>query len=177
MDSVGVTRIRDMRLSGISGCKRLLVGDNGFERAATQSVIVDKTMLIADLLDSGTKATLFCRPRRFGKTSNMSMLKAFLEIPSESDPDAHDLSPLFKGLKIWDADGGRCREHRRAYPVVFFSFNAVKRSTWGEARAAIELLIASEYERHGYLRGSDVLTSNEIDYYERISGRGGMKRI
>lgn len=65
-----------------SGERRLPVGDDGFARAQSRSVLVDKTMLIADVIDGGATCTLPCRPRRFGKTLNMTMLKSFFEIPT-----------------------------------------------------------------------------------------------
>lgn len=69
-----------------SCAKRLPIGDSSFEWAVAHSVVIDKTMLIADILDSGYKAMLFCRPRRFGKTFNMSMLKSFLRSDQAKAP-------------------------------------------------------------------------------------------
>lgn len=79
----GIVRAPGARLIDRTGRKMLPIGRDGFEPAAESSVLVDKTMLIADVLDSGYAATLFCRPRRFGKTLNMTMLKAFFEIPPD----------------------------------------------------------------------------------------------
>lgn len=73
----GVWQASGARIIDRSGDKRLPIGDDGFVTAAARSTLVDKTMLIADILESGYKCTLFCRPRRFGKTLNMTMLKAF----------------------------------------------------------------------------------------------------
>lgn len=75
----GIWTAPGARLIDRMGRKRLPVGDDGFTRAAAGSVVTDKTALIADVLDSGYTATLFCRPRRFGKTLNMAMMKAFFE--------------------------------------------------------------------------------------------------
>lgn len=75
-----------------------------------ESVVIDKSLLIADVLNSSAAVTLFCRPRRFGKSLNMTMLKSFFEIPPASDPNAEDAAYLFEGLSIWDADDGRYRE-------------------------------------------------------------------
>ena len=169
----GVVRIGDVRLSDRAGARRIPLGDDGFERAASRSVLVDKTMLVADLLEAGDAVTLFCRPRRFGKTLNMSMLRAFFEIPSESDPNARDLAPLFEGLSIWDAAGGAYRKHQGAYPVIFVSLNTVKRATWGESRDAIAELMAVEYTRHAYLASSPRLTEEQKAFFGRIAARRG----
>ena len=127
-------------------------------------MVVDKTMLIADVLDSGYTATLFCRPRRFGKTLNMTMMKAFFEI----SPEGRDLSPLFEGTEIWDADGGRYREHQGAYPVVHMSFNTVKKDTWEASYGEIKGLIANEYRNHDYLLDSDALSVEEVARYRMV---------
>lgn len=78
----GVWRAPGVRTIDRSGERRLPVGDDGFARGQSRSVLVDKTMLIADVIDGGATCTLPCRPRRFGKTLNMTMLKSFFEIPT-----------------------------------------------------------------------------------------------
>lgn len=75
----GIVRAPGARLIDRTGRKMLPIGNDGFETAVASSVLVDKTMLVADVLESGYQVTLFCRPRRFGKTLNMTMLKAFFE--------------------------------------------------------------------------------------------------
>lgn len=82
-----------VRIIDRAGRKILPIGDDGFETAIEGSVIVDKTMLIANVLDSRYKTTLFCRPRRFGKTLNMTMLKAHFEILGNNRNEAS----LFEG--------------------------------------------------------------------------------
>ena len=77
----GIYRMGDVRIMDRSGDKRLPIGDDGFERVCEHSLFVDKSMLAADLLGSDYKVTLFCRPRRFGKTLAMTMLKSFFELP------------------------------------------------------------------------------------------------
>ena len=78
----GVYREGDVRIMDRSGDRRLPIGDDGFERVCEHSLFVDKSMLAADLLGSDYKVTLFCRPRRFGKTLAMTMLRAFLSCPA-----------------------------------------------------------------------------------------------
>ena len=81
----GIYRVGDVRVSDLAGRKRLPIGDSVFESVVGNKVYIDKSMLIADVLDSGAVATLFCRPRRFGKSLNLSMLQRFLEIPNPND--------------------------------------------------------------------------------------------
>lgn len=133
------------------------------------SVLVDKTMLIADVIDSGYTATLFCRPRRFGKTFNMTMMKAFFEKPSPCDQDALDANELFEGTQIWDAKGGAYRRYAGAYPVVYLSFNTVKKLTWEASFGELRNLIAVEFARHAELADSQALNSQDKQTYRRIS--------
>ena len=102
----GIYAEEAVRLPALPGRRRLPIGRDGFAAAVQESVIIDKSLLIADVLDSSAAVTLFCRPRRFGKSLNMTMLKAFFEIPPASDPNAEDAAYLFEGLSIWDAGGG-----------------------------------------------------------------------
>ena len=85
----GVWTTPGARIIDRSGERRLPIGEEGFLNALARSTVVDKTMLIADVLDSNFKCTLFCRPRRFGKTFNMTMLKAFFDIDGEDSPTVH----------------------------------------------------------------------------------------
>lgn len=152
-----------------SGRKVLPIGRDGFASAAKGCVLVDKTMLIADVLDSGYAATLFCRPRRFGKTLNMTMLKAFLELADDSDVPAD----LFEGTRIWGAAGGAYQREFQRYPVVYVSMRTAKGSTWPEVYGALKNVIAAEYARHGYLAKSERLTTDDRSYVARIaSGEG-----
>lgn len=149
------------RIIDRTGRKMLPIGRDGFVPAAQGSVVVDKTMLIADVLDSGYAVTLFCRPRRFGKTLNMTMMRAFFEMPNPSDPASGDCVPLFEGTEIWEAEDGRYRASQGAYPVVYASFNTVKKLDWETAYAAIRNVIAAEYGRHAYLAESPALDEVE----------------
>lgn len=157
----GIYRVGDVRISDLSGRKMLPIGDDLFATCVANSVFIDKTMLIADVLDSGFKATLFCRPRRFGKSLNLNMMQRFFEIPSESDPAAMDTAPLFEGLAIWDVEGGRYREHFAAYPVISLSMKTLKSRVAEEFFEGMSLSVAVEYGRHGYLVESDRLSDSE----------------
>ena len=109
----GIYRQGRARLSDLCGEKGLAIGNSNFEAVVRTSVFVDKSMLIADILKSRAAVTLFCRPRRFGKSLNLSMLQRFFEIPVGADAGA-DFAPLFQGLAIWEAEDGRFREHQGA---------------------------------------------------------------
>lgn len=95
--------------------------------ALESNVLVDKTMLIADILDSGYAVTLFCRPRRFGKTLNMTMLRAFLDcVPDRAAAHPASSAALFEGTDIWDASDGAYRRFFHRYPVVNLSLRTAK---------------------------------------------------
>lgn len=158
---MGTVRIVDR-----SGGHRLPIGDDGFERMIERSIFIDKSLLVADVLD-GTTVNLFCRPRRFGKTLALTMLKSFFETP----PDGQSRAPLFEGLAIWDAGEGRYRGHQGVYPVIYISFNDVKRRTWEEAYETLRGKMAFEYTRHSYLRTSDALTPDERAHYVRVCAK------
>ncbi len=150
------------------GSQDAAIGRDGFVPAARDSVVIDKTMLIADVIDSGYTATLFCRPRRFGKTLNMTMMKAFFEIPPASDRNARDLAPLFEGADVWEADDGRYRTYQGAYPVVYISFNTVKKYTWADSFEAIKELVRTEYARHAYVEDPTILSESDAGLFRRI---------
>ena len=122
-------------------------------------------MLVADVLRGDFAVTLFCRPRRFGKTLAMTMLKAFLELP----PDGISRAPLFEGLEIWDADNGHYRAEQGVRPTVFFTLNSIKKATWEEAYAALEEKVAAEFRRHRYLLDGDSLDEVERASFKRIA--------
>lgn len=119
---------------GISDYKQVI--DNNY-------YYVDKTLLVKELLISGGAITLLPRPRRFGKTLNLSMLRYFFE-KSETDT-----SYLFKKTTIWN--DASAREHQGQYPVIFLTFKNIKELTWHQTRAKIYTIIAEEFNRHGYL--------------------------
>lgn len=147
-----------------TGRKVLPIGRDGFSVAAASCVLVDKTMLIADILDSGYAATLFCRPRRFGKTLNMTMLRAFLDVSAVEDP-----VPLFEGTRIWGAADGYYRQFCHRYPVVYLSMRTAKGMTWLQTYGALKGMIAAEYIRHSELFKSDRVPPEDRAYAKRIA--------
>lgn len=150
------------------GGKILPVGIERFEDVVERAVYVDKTLLIQDLLDGvpgGT--TLFCRPRRFGKSLALRMLQRFFETPIEGY--IADYSGLFKNLAIWSA-GKRYQLEQGAHPVIFLTLGAVQGETWEEARDVLALVVAAEYARHRYLLEGSALADFEKAMFERIAG-------
>lgn len=157
--SKGVWRAPGARIVDRTGRRRLPIGDDGFTSAAAASVLIDKTALIADVLDSNYKATLFCRPRRFGKTLNMTMMKAFFEAPPAGAADPS----LFEGTEIWEMGGGAYREHFAAYPVIYLSMRTAKGDTWEQTYGALKDVLAAEFDRHAYVLESDALAAYDRD--------------
>ena len=121
---------------------------------------VDKTKFIEQLLDGWGKVNLFTRPRRFGKTLNMSMLRYFFEIGADAS--------LFDGL--WIAENKKlCEEFQGKYPVIFLSFKNVEGLTFADAQYRLTELIAGEAERFAFLAQSDKLTENEKSLYRGLT--------
>ena len=106
-----------------SGNGALPVGEHDFAEAMDRCVLVDKTMFIADVLDADASVVACCRPEGFGKSMNLSMLKAFLERPTVGKVDRG----LFAGSQIWDAGGGRYRDEYACYPVISLDFSGAAR--------------------------------------------------
>lgn len=117
---------------------------------------VDKTKFIEQLLDGWGKVNLFTKPRRFGKTLNMSMLRYFFEIGADAS--------LFDGLQI-AKNKKLCEEYQGKYPVIFLSFKNVEGLTFADAQYRLAELIAGEAERFAFLAQSDKLTENERSLY------------
>ena len=121
---------------------------------------VDKTKFIEQLLDGWGKVNLFTRPRRFGKTLNMSMLRYFFEIGADAS--------LFDGLQIAE-NKKLCEEFQGKYPVIFLSFKNVEGLTFADAQYRLTELIAGEAERFAFLAQSDKLTENEKNLYRGLT--------
>ena len=121
---------------------------------------IDKTNFIEQLLDGWGKVNLFTRPRRFGKTLNMSMLRYFFEIGADAS--------LFAGLQI-TRNRKLCEEFQGKYPVIFLSFKNVEGLTFADAQYRLTELIAGEAERFAFLAQSDKLTENEKSLYRGLT--------
>lgn len=140
--------------------KKLPVGIENFEEIRKQDFYyVDKTGLIVDLLASWGKVNLFTRPRRFGKTLNMSMLKCFFEIGGDKS--------IFEGLTI-SRENALCETYMGKYPVVFVSLKGVDGLTFKDVYERLRVVIRSEAFRLGVLRDSTAISSEEKSAYIRI---------
>ena len=139
---------------------KLPVGIDSFEKIRRNNFYyIDKTKLIEQLVETGGEVTLFTRPRRFGKTLNMSMLKAFFETGADES--------LFDGLYIAQ-NKALCEEHMGKYPVIFLSLKSVEGLKYEDARYRITELIGIEAERFGFLEDSEYLSENEKKRYKAI---------
>lgn len=146
----------------LSPKKPLPIGVSDFKSATTNYYYVDKTLLIRDFLNAIPMVSLFTRPRRFGKTLNMDMLRVFFEKTSDNT------SIYFKDKYIWQC-GDYYTKHQGQYPVIFFSFKDVKCSSWQETFQKISKLISLEFMRHDELESSFVLSSYEKEQYHRFA--------
>lgn len=133
----------------------LPIGVSDYRLASTEYYYIDKTMMIKDFIDERPMVSLFTRPRRFGKTLNMDMIRTFFEKTDE------DSSVYFKDKKIW-ACGKKYRDYQGKYPVIFITFKDVKFNTWEETIEAIKGIFSKETYRH-----IELLTSNECNEYEK----------
>ena len=140
--------------------KRLPVGLDDFkEIRKSEFYYIDKTKLIEQVLENWSKVNLFTRPRRFGKTLNMSMLKWFFEIGTDTT--------FFDGLYI-SKNQALCEEYMGKYPVVLLSLKSVEGLTFEEARASLCELIAGEVRRFKFLEKSDRLDDDEKNAYHDL---------
>ena len=139
---------------------KLPVGIENFEEIRrNRFYYVDKTKLIEQLVETGGKVTLFTRPRRFGKTLNMSMLRSFFETGSDAS--------LFDGLYIAE-NKALCEEYMGKYPVIFLSLKSVEGLNFEDARYRMIELISIEAERFGFLADSEHLSENERERYKAM---------
>ena len=144
--------------------KRLPVGIENFEEFSSENFYyVDKTLFVKDLLQNWGKVNLFTRPRRFGKSLNMSMLKCFFEIGS--DPE------LFAGLKIMQ-EKELCEKYMGKFPVISISLKSVDGRNFESASVALRTVIGDEARRFGFLRTSAKLSENDKEAYEQLTGVG-----
>ena len=142
--------------------KPMPIGISDFKTTTTSYYYVDKTLLIRDFLDTKPMVSLFTRPRRFGKTLNMDMVRVFFEKTQE------DTSIYFKDKQIWQC-GSDYTRHQGKYPVIFLTFKDVKCLTWQETFQKIRKLISLEFIRHSELEESTALGIYEKEQYHRLA--------
>ena len=141
--------------------KPLPIGISDYVRAQSDYYYVDKTMLIKEFLDQKPLVSLFTRPRRFGKTLNMDMLRVYFEKTDE------DTSKYFKDKDIWKC-GEVYRTHQGKYPVIFLTFKDVKFDSWQATVEKIKSLLQEEYGRHQELLSSDRISDYEKEYFNKV---------
>ena len=144
-----------------SGSKPLPIGISDYIRAQSEYYYVDKTLLIKEFLDQKPLVSLFTRPRRFGKTLNMDMIRVFFEISEEKTDQ------FFEDKAIWRC-GEEYRKHQGQYPVIFLTFKDVKFDSWEATITKIGSLLQNEFGRHQELADSNRLAEYEKAYFNKI---------
>ena len=138
------------------------IGIQSYEEIRNRNCFyVDKTAFIKEWWESGDDVTLITRPRRFGKTLNMSMLCQFFSV------DYKDRGDLFEGLSIWNEE--KYRKLQGTYPVIYLSFAAIKETGYEQMRAKVCEEITNLYSKYYFLRDSKELTDKDREYFDRVS--------
>jgi hypothetical protein len=148
----------------------IFVGQSDFKRIREQNgYYVDKSLFIEEILKSPFLITLITRPRRFGKTINLSLLRYFLEKTDQ------DHSALFDGLAIKQSD--MYTDHFLKYPVIYLTFKDIKSPNWNESFEAMKVLISQLFEYHAYLLDSNCLSERQVLDFKEIVDRSASKVI
>ena len=150
-------KVKKEQERGSSLRKPLPIGVSDYKLACEQYYYIDKTMMIKDFIDERPIVSLFTRPRRFGKTLTMDMLRTFFEKTEENT------AKYFEDKKIWNC-GEKYRAYQGKYPVIFLTFKDVKCETWEETYDLISKLIRLEFKRH-----TELFTSNYLTNYDYLS--------
>ena len=137
------------------------IGNTSYIEISSECYYVDKTLLIRDLIDDHNMVTLFTRPRRFGKTLAINMIKTFFEKTEDNT------AKYFIDKKIWQC-GEKYRAMQGIYPVIMLTFKDVKYSSWEESLEAIRLVVKDEYKRHPELSESTVLDKDMKNFMDRM---------
>lgn len=149
---------------------RAPIGISDFEKMRTSEtalVYVDKTQFITDVLQSSSEVMLFPRPRRFGKTLNLSALRCFVE----KSPESGRRAAWFEGLRVWAS--AEARPHFGRYPVIHLTLKDAAGESFASLFKQIRHVIADLYNDHSYLPKSDVLETGERAMFERIQRAEG----
>ena len=144
--------------------KEVAIGIQSFDKIIEGNYFyIDKTPFIKEWWESGDDVTLINRPRRFGKTLNMSMLEQFFSV------DYAGRGELFEGLSIWEEE--KYRQLQGTYPVISLSFARIKEADYEKTKAKIYEVIRNEFIKYNCIKDSDVLTSADRDTFDRIMSR------
>ena len=149
--------IAEMAVYRVNRKLPLPIGISDYKKASSEYYYVDKTLMIRDFLDERPQVSLFTRPRRFGKTLNMDMLRVFFEKTGE------DTSVYFRDKNIWLC-GEEYQAYQGKYPVIFVTFKDAKFQSWDMAYDFIYKILKNEFERHIELLESDAISSYEKQY-------------
>lgn len=142
--------------------RNVAIGIQQFDELIEKNCLyVDKTDFIREWWESNDSVTLITRPRRFGKTLNMSMLEAFFSVEYANRGD------LFEGLSIWKDENYRALQG--TYPVIFLSFARIKENTYESTREKMCEVLVNLYTHFSFLKDSDVLTENDRAFFERVT--------
>lgn len=160
----GDTAYCGVELINRSGNGALPVGEHDFAEAMDRCVLVDKTMFITDVLDADASVVACCRPEGFGKSMNLSMLKAFLERPAVGQVDRG----LFAGSQIWDAGGGRYRDEFACYPVISLDFSGAAKCG-ANVDGVVRDALSGECARLLALLEAPDLTRDKVRHIERVA--------
>ena len=140
------------------------IGNQDFETIRSRGdFYIDKTDFIREWWESRDSVTLISRPRRFGKTLNMSMMEKFFSLRYEGRGE------LFEGLSIWQHEEYRALQG--SYPVLFLSFAVVKENTFAQARQSLCRVIEEQYNKHDYLLEGDLLNEKEKEFYQEVTAK------
>ena len=138
------------------------IGVQDFEKLRSEKLFyIDKTLFIKEWWESGDDVTLITRPRRFGKTLNMSMMEQFFSVEYKERED------LFIDLAIWEEE--KYRELQGTYPVISLSFARVKETDFESTQKRILEILMSQFEQYSFLLESDKLSQNEKNYLQRMA--------
>ena len=153
--------------------KPLPVGVDNFEHLITRGYyFIDKTWLIKELLDKKASVNLFTRPRRFGKTLNMSMLQYFFEDMYTEEGEKQDNAHLFENTRIMQA-GEKYLAHMGKYPVINLTFKDAKQPDFELAYSAMKWQIAGEYQRHKFILQDERLAEEKEEYLSIMRRKAG----
>ena len=140
--------------------KQIGIGIHSFNEIIENNCFyIDKTPFIKEWWENKDKVTLITRPRRFGKTLNMSMIEQFFSINYAGRGD------LFEGLAIWENE--KYRELQGTYPVIFLTFADIKETDFETTEYQIRNIIKNQYERYSFLQNSDVLSEAEKAFFKK----------
>lgn len=141
--------------------KTIGIGIQSFDKIIEGNYFyIDKTSFIKEWWESGDDVTLITRPRRFGKTLNISMVEQFFSV------EFKDRGDLFQGLEIWKEE--KYRELQGTYPVISLSFARVKEQSYDAAREKICQILRNLYIKYSFLKESDVLTDADRTFFDSI---------